>query len=281
MRLVSALLLASLFGTVSWAEVQQPPQLAVVPATAAPGEQVTIEGSGWRPGAQLVARFYEGAAGAGHRDVAVFPSAAMGGVITVESDGRFRALGTVPRTLFGQGSRGNVTVVPGAYSVAVNFAPGIGAAALFTVIGPGFIWGEVFEDLNRNSRRDEGEPPVAGEVRAVFGSPPLDEVRAMTDSRGRYMAGPLRLPAPGSVPVRLFVATPQLLRMDRDPYIALPNARDATRWDLAMVPASLPTPVAVDVIELPGPAAAPPTPAGEAAALPETPAALPRTGRRE
>jgi len=264
------LLVVTLFGTVIWAVARQQPQVTVVPATAAPGEQVTIEGSGWPPGAQLTARFYEDAASAGDPDVALLESATMAASITAGSDGRFRVMGTVPRTLSGPGSRGNMTVVPGSYTVAINPASGIGVAARFTVGVPergGFLWGEVFQDLNSNGRRDEGEPPLDADVFGNFGL--AGQFQVIPDIRGRYAVVPLQ---PGTYHVIAYVPPPF---GSAGPGPVVVREREIVRADIRILPPPPGTP--------PFQPAQPDQPApglGLPSRQPESPVSLPRTGRR-
>jgi|GEM_PF-4728074 len=82
------------------------PTVAVTPVQAAPGEHVTLQGTGWPPGAALVARLYEAENTTG-------PGADMTGVFQAGADGRFTVQALVPSTLFSGVSRGGLTVVPG------------------------------------------------------------------------------------------------------------------------------------------------------------------------
>jgi hypothetical protein len=79
-----------------------------MPASGAPGETIALRGSGWPAGSTLVARMYEASNVGG-------PGADLGMAFQTDANGSFSAEGTVPRTLFGPSSRGNLSVVPGGY----------------------------------------------------------------------------------------------------------------------------------------------------------------------
>lgn len=163
-----------------WA--QQGPRVEVVPAMAAPGELVSLRGSGWPGGAGLGTRLYE-AGGVGGA------SASLGGAITVASDGTFSANGTLPPTLFGQGSRGNLTVVPGQYTLVVSQDSTRSASTSLTVGAPArgaLVWGEVAFDLNGNGTRDGGDLPAQALVTLVEPAGDSPPQHALTDARGRF-----------------------------------------------------------------------------------------------
>lgn len=153
-----------------------------MPATAAPGEAVSVRGTGWPAGATLSTRLYEAGNVAG-------ASAPLGGVISVASDGSFTSTGTLPPTLFGQGSRANVTVVPGQFTLVVSQDTTRSASTSVTIGAPmqgALLWGEVAFDLNGNAKRDADDPPAQALVTIVGlanSSPPK---QALTDSRGRF-----------------------------------------------------------------------------------------------
>ena len=135
-RLVLALVvLLSLF-VASWSGedppivlAQQAARLEVAPSSGPPGATVTLRGSGWPPGASLTARMYRASdvGGAG---------ADLGMAFLADSGGAFTMQGVIPRTLFGMGSRGNVEVIPGAYTIVVRPGPELSASAPFTVVAP-------------------------------------------------------------------------------------------------------------------------------------------------
>src|SRR5438067_1681831 len=122
------------------------PSVEVVPPMAAPGETVSLRGSGWQAGASLGARLYLANNLGG-------PGASMAGQIVVRPDGTFVTSASVPLTLFGQGSRGNLNVVPGAYTLVVSQDTRQSTQVPFTVGAPAqaaILWGEVAVDLDGN-----------------------------------------------------------------------------------------------------------------------------------
>src|SRR5919204_1387608 len=134
---------------------QAPPSIEVIPATAAPGQTISLRGSGWPAGASLGARLYMVNNVGG-------PGAFMAGQIVVGPDGTFVTSTSVPLTLFGQGSRGNLNVVPGAYTLVVSQGTAQAVQVPFTVGGPGqaaILWGEVAIDSDGNGVRDARDQP--------------------------------------------------------------------------------------------------------------------------
>ena len=107
-----------------WAQLAA--QVEVTPSSASPGAAVTLRGSGWPAGATLAARMYRAfdLNGAG---------ADLGMAFQADATGGFTIEGTIPRTLFGAGSRGNVEVIPGAYTIVVRTGPELSASTPFTV----------------------------------------------------------------------------------------------------------------------------------------------------
>lgn len=169
------------------------PSAGVTPSTAAPGEAVTLTGSGWPAATSLVARMYEAGNFGG-------PSAPLGMAFSVDASGGFAARGSVPVTLFGPGSRANLTVVPGSYIIVVSSGPGSSVSVPFTVGAPArgaLLWGEVAFDLNGNGRRDPTDLPSGWTVAVAVSSPTRDAqpLRPMADARGRYQLHPIE---PGS-----------------------------------------------------------------------------------
>ena len=112
------------------ARAQTVPQVVVTPDSAAPGDTVMLEGSGWPAGATLFARIYRASDvdGAG---------ADLGMTFQADAAGNFSVYGLIPPTLFsGGGNRGNVQVAPDAYTIVVRAGPGLSASVPFSVPGP-------------------------------------------------------------------------------------------------------------------------------------------------
>ncbi|MHB0867861.1 MAG: carboxypeptidase-like regulatory domain-containing protein [Chloroflexota bacterium] len=175
---------------------QQTPTIQISPASAAPGENITLRGTGWPAGASLVPRL--------NHPTIPDRSSPLGSAFQVDAGGSFSGQGTVPNALFGGGSRGTVTVVPGSYTVAVSADGGASAGAPFVVGAPAtgaLLWGEVAFDANGNGQRDAGDVPAswAAYVLATGPDPDSPERQAMTDSRGRYLFNRIE---PGSYGVR-------------------------------------------------------------------------------
>jgi hypothetical protein len=187
MILIAAL---SAAGTAAPTAQAQPAQtFEVVPASGAPGETVALRGSGWPAGASLVARMYESANVGG-------PGADLGMAFQADGSGSFSVEGTVPRTLFGVGSRGNLSVVPGEYTIVVRSGPELSASAPFSVAAPRqgvLLWGEAVFDANADGQRDASDLPAAGAAEVSVTSTRIDVPagRAITDARGRYLFSPL------------------------------------------------------------------------------------------
>jgi hypothetical protein len=108
-------------------QAQPTPTISLEPTSAPAGGSLTVRGSGWTPGTQVVARLYQ-------PDDLLGPGADLGGAVQVAQDGTFTLRGTVPLTLFGSGNRGNVEVTPGTYSVAVRQNTDGVATSIFTVV---------------------------------------------------------------------------------------------------------------------------------------------------
>jgi hypothetical protein len=107
--------------------VNPAPSIRLEPTSAAVGGTLTVRGSGWTPGAQVVARLYQ-------QDDTLGPGADLGGAVQVAQDGTFSLQGSVPRTLFGSGNRGNVDVRPGSYTVVVRQGTDLAATAPLSVV---------------------------------------------------------------------------------------------------------------------------------------------------
>jgi hypothetical protein len=111
------------------AQAQPAARVEVSPASGPPGGGVTLRGTGWPAGALLTARMYRSSdvGGAG---------ADLGMAFPADASGAFTFQGVIPRTLFGMGSRGNVEVVPGSYTIVVRPGPEFSASTSFTVVAP-------------------------------------------------------------------------------------------------------------------------------------------------
>jgi len=172
------------------ARAEGAPSLQVSPATAAPGETVTLHGSRWPAGTSLVARLYEASAMGG-------PSADMGMIFQSDSSGEFVIQATVPTTLFNPaGSRGSLLVVPGSYVIVASSGPELTASTPFTVGAPsqgGLLWGQVTFDTNGNGRYDSTDAPAGEFVLVTVKGSSQDgtALRAKTDGLGRYMLTPI------------------------------------------------------------------------------------------
>ena len=169
-------------GSVAWAEAAQ--TVSVSPTTAAPGEVVTLSGSGWPSNRPFSAWIYDASAVDG-------PRAPFGAGMT-DAGGRFSYQATVPLTLISpQGARGNLSVVPGAYVVYVHAGLQVSANVPLRVGAPrnsSLLWGEVYVDLDGSGQRGSADAPaypaMVSAQNAIHASPTL---QAMTDGRGRYV----------------------------------------------------------------------------------------------
>jgi LPXTG-motif cell wall-anchored protein len=132
-RTLLIIVLAALVGVVEpgsnpLAALAQPAaRVEVSPASGPPGGGVTLRGTGWPAGALLTARMYQASDVGG-------PGADLGMAFSADASGAFTFQGVIPRTLFGMGSRGNVEVVPGSYTIVVRPGPEFSASTSFTVV---------------------------------------------------------------------------------------------------------------------------------------------------
>ena len=160
----------------------QAPTAQISPSSAGPGETVTLSGSGWPAGVAVGARMVEASDLTG-------PSAVFGTGAQTNAQGNFSFQATVPNTLFGPGARGNLIVIPGAYTVIVT-GGGVSVNVPFTVTAPRgqtLLFGTMFLDLNGNGRLDPGDLlPFAG-VTVADKTTGRVIARAMTDIRGHYL----------------------------------------------------------------------------------------------
>lgn len=187
--LVALLAAQQSIGQTMLASAQPSPAVTVSPGTAAPGEKVVVQGSGWPSNDALVARIYEGSNLEG-------PSSSLGGVFPTDASGSFTAQGTVPNSLFGQGSRGTLSVVPGIYTIVVSTGNSLSTKVPFTVGAPAqgaLLWGQLYFDTNNSGAIDEGDTSAGGLTGVnITGPNPDSPVRqAITDAKGRYVMLPL------------------------------------------------------------------------------------------
>ncbi|MCL4532160.1 MAG: hypothetical protein M1582_03050, partial [Actinobacteria bacterium] len=171
---------------------EQAPTLSVNPSTASPGGAVTLRGGGWPANIQFGARMYETSNPNG-------PSASMGPAFQTDAAGSFSVQATVPNTLFGQGSRGSVIVVPGNYTVEVSNGSDFSSSAPLTVGAPaqgGMLWGQIAFDTNLDHRLDTGDTSATWIGVTITNSSGVQQpIQAITDALGHYMVSPI---APGS-----------------------------------------------------------------------------------
>lgn len=138
------------------AQAQSATRVEVTPPSASPGAPVTLRGSGWPAGATLGARMYRASDLNG-------VGADLGMAFEADATGGFTIDGVIPRTLFGAGSRGNVEVTPGAYTIVVRTGPELSAGTPFTVIASAPV--PAPSALPRTG--DHGGPPAASVVSGV------------------------------------------------------------------------------------------------------------------
>lgn len=170
---------------------QEGPAVTVQPSRAAPGETVSITGTGWPAGAQLTARLY--ARGSGPTG----PQADLASPFRTDASGSFSFQATVPLTLLNpDGNRGNLYLVPGQYNLLVQSGPELSSSVVFTAAAPrqgSSLWGEIGFDKDRDGRFDVYEDTRAGSGVAVMlmpaggGSPR----QALTDAFGYYLFTPI------------------------------------------------------------------------------------------
>jgi hypothetical protein len=187
--LVALLAAQQSIGHIGAASAQTAPTATVSPASAAPGEKITIQGSGWPANNPMGARIYEGSDLGG-------PSSPMGMAFQSDASGSFSVQGTVPNSLFGQGSRGTLNVVPGSYTVTVSSGVTASVTISFTVGAPSqgaLLWGQVYLDNNNSGIIDVGDTPSGGLTGVTLTGPNPDSSsrQAITDAKGRYILFPV------------------------------------------------------------------------------------------
>ncbi len=187
--LVAVLAAQQSIGHTSIAAAQTAPVVIISPTSAAPGEKITLQGSGWPANASLVARMYEDSNLDG-------PGSDLGGAFQSDASGSFSVQGTVPNSLFGQGSRGTQNVVPGSYTIVVSAGPAVSATVPFTVGAPaqgGLLWGQVYIDANNSGMIDAGDTSSGGLTGVSITGPTPDSPtrQAITDAKGRYILFPV------------------------------------------------------------------------------------------
>jgi hypothetical protein len=178
-------------GLLAWLTLGPPPLSAaatpttvVSPTSAAPGESVTLSGSGWTAGATVGASIADAT-------MPAIATASLGGSFTVNAAGAFSGPATIPLTLFGNGSRGNLNVVPGRYVITVGGGATPKVQIPFTIGAPAhgtLVWGSLAFDANGNRVRDAGDATAAGVgVTITAGAGRGQPATAITDAFGRYV----------------------------------------------------------------------------------------------
>jgi len=250
------------------------PAVTVSPTSAAPGESVTLSGTGFPPGSQVVARIYLS-------PQPLSPGADLGAAAQIDAAGAFTTRGTILLTLFGQGSRASLSVIPGTYTIIANAGPGITASTPFTVGAPehaGLLWGEVAIDTGGGGVRGTSEPLATGAELIVQGPGQPNTRRVRTDALGRYVLAPL----PGGATTVSTTVTYRSTTWSASATASVQVGR-VTRIDLLLRPGKVntplplpPTPTTPDV----GPPSAA-QPLARAVARPNViiPSGLPATGR--
>src|SRR3990172_507830 len=168
---------------------QDTPRLEVAPAMAAPGEAVTLSGTGWPPGVSATARMYESLASL----LAGGPSELVG-AFQADAQGNWSGQGTVPTMLLYFTSRGNRWVVPGTYLMVVSGGPDVSASVPFMVGAPrqgAFMWGVVAVDANGNGQFDAGDSRTEAEISITGPTPDMPARRLRTDPTGQYTLSPI------------------------------------------------------------------------------------------
>lgn len=188
--------LIAVIALLSWLVLSAPPLSAaatptvvVSPTTAAPGETVALSGSGWPPEATVGASITDAA-------MPAIATSSLGASFAVDAAGEFSGSATIPLTLFGNGSRGNLNVVPGRYLITVGGGMTPKVQTAFTVGAPAngtLLWGSVAFDANGNHVRDAADTAAAGVgvtlTSSAGGGQPAE---AITDAFGRYVILGLR-----------------------------------------------------------------------------------------
>jgi hypothetical protein len=143
-------------------QAQPAARVEVTPSSAPPGASVTLRGSGWPAGATLSARMYRASDVNG-------VGADLGMAFQADASGGFTIDGVIPRTLFGAGSRGNVEVIPGAYTIVVRTGPELSAGTPFNVIAMAPVQAPDMLPHTGDDAGDPAGPAVVGVVAALVG----------------------------------------------------------------------------------------------------------------
>jgi len=143
-------------------QAQPAARVEVTPSSAPPSASVTLRGSGWPAGATLSARMYRASDVNG-------VGADLGMAFQADASGGFTIDGVIPRTLFGAGSRGNVEVIPGAYTIVVRTGPELSAGTPFTVIAMTPVQAPDMLPHTGDDAGDPAGPAVVGVVAALVG----------------------------------------------------------------------------------------------------------------
>jgi hypothetical protein len=176
-------------GLLGWLTVGAPPLSAaarptavVSPTSAGPGESVTLSGSGWPAGATVGTSIADAT-------MPAIATASLGAAFAVAAGGNFSGRATIPLTLFGNGSRGNLNVVPGRYVITVGGGASPTVQIPFSVGAPAngtLLWGSVAFDANGNHVRDAADAAAAGVGVTLTPSAGGRTAEAITDALGRY-----------------------------------------------------------------------------------------------
>jgi hypothetical protein len=178
--------------------------VAMTPDRAAPGQQVTLAGSGWQPHDILTATVCE-------TDGFLGICGALSAPFQADADGAFSLTTRVPRTLFDSIVDATVPlihVVPGGYTVIVSGGLHDRVQLELTVAAPpdsALLWGELTLTARDDPAAPQDEPeqadqaeqpgppglPVGTVVTIGAAAPSGQTVRGALDSRGRYMHWPV------------------------------------------------------------------------------------------
>jgi hypothetical protein len=93
----------------------------------------------------------------------------LGMAFQANASGDFAIDGVIPKTLFGAGSRGNVEVIPGAYTIVVRTGPELSASTPFTVIAMAPVQAPGVLPRTGDYGGQPAGPTVVGVVAALVG----------------------------------------------------------------------------------------------------------------
>jgi hypothetical protein len=161
--------------------------LSVDPTTGPPGKLVTLQGGGWVPRTELYVSIWET-----DRE-APYSRGLVANSPIVDEHGDFTLHVVIPARMVGPSPRGGLdtNLIPGDYRIDVGSQ--VEWDGVPFTIGPsseaGFVWGQVFVDLNGDGIRDPTEPTPglpAIHVRPQSGFGHVED--APLDVRGWYVA---------------------------------------------------------------------------------------------